>query len=95
MMGFSLLLNELSWFRNIVPLFHLRIIPHDFVRSQQLSEIISLVFFCSIQFIKNSTFLNINLKEQQPIIPSPPDQLLVILLKINKMFWSDLNFPII
>ena len=32
-LGLSLLLFELSWFRNIVLPFHLRMIPHDFVRS--------------------------------------------------------------
>ena len=31
--GLSLLLFELSWFRNIVLPVHLRMIPHDFVRS--------------------------------------------------------------
>ena len=32
-LGLSLLLFELSWFRNIVLPFHLRMIPSDFVRS--------------------------------------------------------------
>ena len=32
-LGLSLLLFELSWFRNIVLPFHLTMIPHDFVRS--------------------------------------------------------------
>ena len=32
-LGLSLLLLELSWFRNIVLPFHLRMIPNDFVRS--------------------------------------------------------------
>ena len=32
-LGLSLLLFELSWFRNIVLLFHLRMIPHDSVIS--------------------------------------------------------------
>ena len=32
-LALSFLLFELSWFRNIVLPFHLRMIPHDFVRS--------------------------------------------------------------
>ena len=32
---------------------------------------------------------------RQPIVPSFPNQLLVILLKVNKIIWLDINFPII
>ena len=44
----SLLLLELSCFRNIVLRCHLRMVPHVFVRSQHFSDIISLVFFTSV-----------------------------------------------
>ena len=87
-LGLSLWLFELSWFKNIALPFHLRMIPCDFVRCLHLlSEIISLVFFFSVQCMKKSTFLNINLNEWQPIVPSSPNQLLVVLLEVNKIFW--------
>ena len=94
--GASPLLLELSCFRNIVLPCHLRIAFHVFVRSYHLlSKIISLAFFCFLQFMKKSTFLNIKLKGWQPIVPSSPNQLLVILFKVNRISWWDLNFPII
>ena len=42
--------------------------------------------FCSVQYMKESTLLNIKQKGQQPIVPSSPNHLLVILLKANKIF---------
>ena len=69
--GASLLLLELSCFRNIVLRCHLRMVPHVFVRNQHFSEIISLVFFSSVQFMKSSTFLNIELRGGSPLFPLP------------------------
>ena len=74
--GASLLLLELSCFRNIVLRCLLRMVPHVFVRSQHFREIISLVFFSSVQFMKKSTFLNIKLRGGSPLFPLP-NQLLV------------------
>ena len=36
--------------------------------------------------MKKSTFLVIKQKGQQPIVPSSPNQLLVVLLKANRIF---------
>ena len=46
--------------------------------------------FCPIY--EKSTF---KYKIKESIVPSSPNQLLVILLKANKRFWCGLNFPFI
>ena len=42
--------------------------------------------------MKKSTFLNIKEKGRQPVVPSSPNHLLVILLKPKKNIWWDLSF---
>ena len=86
--SYYLLLLVLSCFRHIVLPYHLRILPRVFVKRM----IIHLVF-CSVQDMKKITLLNIKQKGQQPIVPSSPNYLFVILLKANKIFYCDVNFP--
>ena len=43
-------------------------------------------FFCSVQYMKKSSFLYIKQKGRQLIVPSSPKHLLVILLKAKKFF---------
>ena len=89
--GASLLLFEFSCFRNIVLPYHLRMLLRVYTRKYYLlSEIISLAF-CPV--LKKSTLLNIKSRGRQPIVPTSPNQLLVICvrpctqsLKANKTF---------
>ena len=81
-----LLLLVFGCFRNIVLPYHLKMLPHGFMRRQHLfSEIISLVF-CSVQYLKTSTYLNTKLNSRQPIVFSSPNKLLAILIKASKIF---------
>ena len=45
--------------------------------------------------MKKSTFLNVKLKGEQPIVPFFPNQSLVILIQANKTFQRELNFTVI
>ena len=56
-----------------------------FLGEDLLSELMHLAF-CSVQYMKRSTFLNKKRKRRQPMVPFFPNQLLVILLKTNKFF---------
>ena len=85
--SYYLLLLVFGCFRHIVLPYHLRILPRVFMK-----RMIHLVF-CSEQYMKKITFLNIKQKGQQSIVPSSPNHLFAILLKANKFFYCDVNFP--
>ena len=84
-------LEIVCYYRSSIALetYHLRMPLHVF------SELMHLAF-CSVQYMKRSTFLNKKGKRRQPMVPFFPNQLLVILLKTNKFFLvgsNSFNFP--
>ena len=55
----SLLLLKLGCFRNIALPYHLRMLLRVFTRRYHLLSKIIYLVFCSLQYMKKSTFLNI------------------------------------